>query len=613
MIDKAAFFMAAGKPFASERIAGVNDNMVRSHYHEFFEIYYLEQGRRQHIIEDNQYILQPDEFIIFPPFVMHHSFEENDIPFCRLLLYFNPDVIQSAPVLRTLSERPRVYKLPHEQSEPIYTLMKAILKEQERDDIYSHELSTLMVNQLAVLLVRNSAEAAHPEQRNRVTDIINYLHEHFTEDISLEQLASHFYISQYHLCREFKRYTSSTIVQYIHNLRVLHAQRLLQESDYSITEISKRVGFSNVTHFNRVYKSVTGMSPSQNKQAYLHRGKAADLGMLESIHPDMTVGDLCQLTVLKTLSPYLFTHMTEDMWSRKLSFFGLEKCAIPAALNAFCQAERAGTFHILDVYAGAVTDRDPEKGQVELLYLTGKPDMPFVMVCPGGGYNRQWTLVEGLPIAWRLNQQGYHAFILLYRAGKTGLLPQPLEDVAQALTLIRSLAGQYHFDPEGYAMAGFSAGGNLAALWGTRSQGYARYGLPRPATLMLAYPSACHENLFDAMQCSDDPAYRSSTSQYLARASGSDFTRESLATYSPTEQIDPDYPPVFLMHCQDDTTVPVEGSRILDDVLKARGIPHQSRFPAYGGHGIGLGIGTDAEGWLNQAIQFWQAQRKARP
>lgn len=608
MIDKAAFFMAAGNPFACERISGVNDNMVRSHYHEFFEIYYLEQGRRQHIIEDNQYILQPDEFIIFPPFVMHHSFEENDIPFQRLLLYFSPEAIHSAQILRTLSERSRVYKLPRAQSHSIYQLMQNILEEQERGDLYSRELITLQLNQLAVLLVRNSAEAARPEQRNRLTDIINYLHEHYTEDISLEQLANHFYISQYHLCREFKRYTSSTIIQYIHNLRVLHAQRLLQESDYSITEISKRVGFSNVTHFNRVYKSVTGMSPSQNKQAYLNRGKVADLGMLESIHEDMTVGDLCQLPVLKTFSPYLFTHMSEDMWSRKLSQLGLEKCGISAALSAFCQAERAGTFQIFDVYGKAVTDRDPEKAQVKLLYLAGKAGMPFALVCPGGGYNRQWTLVEGFPIAWQLSQMGYHAFILLYRSGKTGLLPEPLEDTAQALQLIASLSDSCRFTTRNYAVCGFSAGGNLAALWGTKTQGYARYDAPRPAALLLAYPSVTHEVMFDAMQTSDDEAWRSGTCQYLARVAGSNFTRESLADFSPTEQLDPDYPPVYLMHCLDDATVPVQSSRVFDNALQARGIVHRSRFPAHGGHGIGLGIGTDAEGWLGQAVQFWQEQ-----
>lgn len=609
MVDKAAFFMAEGRPFASERIAGVNDNMIRSHYHEFFEIYYLEQGRRQHIIEDSQYILQPDEFIIFPPFVMHHSFEENDVPFRRLLLYFNPEVIQSPQILRTLSERSRVYKLPREQSRPIYGLMQQILQEQEGGDLYARQLITLMVNALAVLLVRNSDEAARPEQRNRVTDIINYLHEHFTEDITLDQLANHFYISQYHLCREFKRYTSSTIVQYIHNLRVLHAQRLLQESDYSITEISKRVGFSNVTHFNRVYKSVTGMSPSQNKQVYLNRGRPADLRMVEAIRDEMTVGDLCQLPPLKTLSPYLFTHMSEDMWSRKLSAFGLEKCAIPEALSAVCQAERAGTFQILDVYSRAVTDRDPEKAQVKLLYLAGKADMPFVAVCPGGGYNRQWTLVEGLPIAWQLSKMGYHAFILLYRAGKTGLLPEPLEDMAQALQRIESLAESCRFTTRGYGVCGFSAGGNLAALWGTRTEGYARHGVPRPAALMLAYPSADHELLFDAMEASGDAAFRTGTSQYLARASGRDFTRESLARFSPVEQLDPAYPPVYLMHCQDDSTVPVQSSYAFDEALTGMGIDHRCRFPAHGGHGIGLGLGTDAEGWLDQAVDFWQEHR----
>ena len=62
------------------------------------------------------------------------------------------------------------------------------------------------------------------------------------------------------------------------------------------------------------------------------------------------------------------------------------------------------------------------------------------------------------------------------------------------------------------------------------------------------------------------------------------------------------------MHCLDDATVPVQSSRVFDNALQARGIVHRSRFPAHGGHGIGLGIGTDAEGWLGQAVQFWQEQ-----
>lgn len=115
------------------------------------------------------------------------------------------------------------------------------------------------------------------------------------------------------------------------------------------------------------------------------------------------------------------------------------------------------------------------------------------------------------------------------------------------------------------------------------------------------------------MQASDDEAFRTGSSQYLARASGSDFTRDSLARFSPTRQLDPDCPPVFLLHCQDDTTVPVQSSRVFEAALSAMEIPHRCRYPGHGGHGIGLGIGTDAEGWLEQAVKFWQEHRDDAP
>ena len=79
----------------------------------------------------------------------------------------------------------------------------------------------------------------------------------------MNDLAEQFYLSPYYLCREFKKYTNSTIVQYINSLRVGHAQRLFVETDKSVTEISKIVGFSNVTHFNRVYRlSLIHISPT---------------------------------------------------------------------------------------------------------------------------------------------------------------------------------------------------------------------------------------------------------------------------------------------------------------------------------------------------------------
>ena len=73
MIDQAGIMMAQGLGTASERIQGVNDNMSQSHYHEYFEIYYLEAGERFHMVEDQLYHMEQGEFMIFPPYVMHHS------------------------------------------------------------------------------------------------------------------------------------------------------------------------------------------------------------------------------------------------------------------------------------------------------------------------------------------------------------------------------------------------------------------------------------------------------------------------------------------------------------------------------------------------------------
>ena len=105
-------------------------------------------------------------------------------------------------------------------------------------------------------------------EHNRITDVINYIHEHYSEDISLEELSSKFFVSPYYLCREFKKYTNRTIIQYVNVTRIMKAQRQIMETDKNLTQISLENGFSNLTHFNRVFKSVTGQTPSSYRKEY---------------------------------------------------------------------------------------------------------------------------------------------------------------------------------------------------------------------------------------------------------------------------------------------------------------------------------------------------------
>lgn len=268
MIDNANMILMQGGSIAAERIRGVNDNMTKSHFHEFYELYYLESGQRYHLIQDQLYHITPGQFIIFAPYIMHHSYGEKDIPFKRLLVYFRKEELASSSLSDALEKGSGVYKLPSKAGHDVCRLLNQILEEQASPEPYRREFLQALLNSAVVITLRHKQEPVSYARKNRTTEVISYIHQHYQEDISLETLSSLFYISPYHLCREFKRFTNSTIIQYINTTRILNAQRLFLETDKNITEISRETGFSNITHFGRVFKSVTGMTPTANRKMY---------------------------------------------------------------------------------------------------------------------------------------------------------------------------------------------------------------------------------------------------------------------------------------------------------------------------------------------------------
>lgn len=271
MIDQAGILMAQGAEIACERIEGVNDNMVKSHYHEYFELYYLEKGERFHMFQDELYKMYPGEFMIFPPYVMHRSFGDQNIPFKRLVLYFEKEKILSEELRNLIEAGIGVYRPEQKKNSAIRQILRNLLKEQENPSVLSEEYRTAQINSLLLHVVRELEKPERVERHDRIGDVIHFIHKNFDSEISLEQLSQIFYVSPYYLCREFKKYTNTTIVQYLNVTRIMNAQRKLMETNRSITEISRETGFSNLTHFNRVFKNIVGASPSQFRKECLSR------------------------------------------------------------------------------------------------------------------------------------------------------------------------------------------------------------------------------------------------------------------------------------------------------------------------------------------------------
>jgi AraC-like DNA-binding protein len=95
----------------------------------------------------------------------------------------------------------------------------------------------------------------------------NFIHEHSDEELSLTKVAKFVNISPNHLSDKFKEVTGLNFVDYIARTRTERARELLQNSNLRISEIAFAVGFQSLSQFNRVFRTLTGQSPSAYRAA----------------------------------------------------------------------------------------------------------------------------------------------------------------------------------------------------------------------------------------------------------------------------------------------------------------------------------------------------------
>ena len=222
-----------------------------------------------------------------------------------------------------------------------------------------------------------------------------------------------------------------------------------------------------------------------------------------------------------------------------------------------------------------------------------------VIICPGGGYAQLSIDSEGYEVARRLNEMGITAFVLKYRLPNDETQPDkataPLQDAQQALRLVRQQAAKYNLNPERIGLMGFSAGGHLAATAGTR---FARpVGASpgpesvRPAFLVLLYP---------VISFSDSLTHAGSRQNLLGDAPALEQVRQ----YSNERQVSTQTPPTFLVHAQDDKSVPVQNSLVFYQACLRHNVPVEMHLYPRGGHGFGLKNTTTKDNWTER-LKNW--------
>ena len=133
------------------------------------------------------------------------------------------------------------------------------------------------IREFQIKRISNEADefVINSDDRVKLSRVMKYIDQNFTEEISLDKLAAVAGYSKYHFSRIFKKYHNMSTVQYISRKRIKLAERLLVDPELSITEVAMRSGFSSLTTFNRIFKMEKQCTPTEFKK--MHNASAHNI------------------------------------------------------------------------------------------------------------------------------------------------------------------------------------------------------------------------------------------------------------------------------------------------------------------------------------------------
>lgn len=113
------------------------------------------------------------------------------------------------------------------------------------------------------------ANTVNNTDTERINKVMNYLMDNFVKDLDLDKIADIVNLNKSSFCRYFKTRTRKTCSHFLNEIRVAHASKLIVNSDKTISSICYETGYNNISHFNRQFKKITGLTPGEYKKKYL--------------------------------------------------------------------------------------------------------------------------------------------------------------------------------------------------------------------------------------------------------------------------------------------------------------------------------------------------------
>lgn len=250
-------------------------NKLLHHYHDCYELYYLYSGERYYFIQDKTYHVPAGSFVLINPYEIHRTGNLGGFGFDRMLIHFSREFLEDyrkidpdLDLYRCLDQNIHILSLdPREQIfvETLLQLMEDAYRASNRRETAQIKLTLI---QLLLFLnrcqpgLKNEAIGRIGAAKQTIFEVVGFINTHYAQPLTLEAVSEKFYLSKFYFSHSFKEYTGFSFTQYLNNVRIKEAKRLLLTTEQTVNQIAACVGFQSNTHFGRVFRQITGISPS---------------------------------------------------------------------------------------------------------------------------------------------------------------------------------------------------------------------------------------------------------------------------------------------------------------------------------------------------------------
>lgn len=253
---------------------------VALHHHDFFEVYFFISGNVSYNIESRSYRLSPGDMLLISPHELHQPVFSGEMQnYERIVLWVDASFLRQFGTVEQEVTRCFDPRCPEHTNlirpdgvsrEILNYLLLQLIREQEMPEYASELYSLSLLAQILVLvnrIARRAGREAEPRDNadSVVYRVVSYIGEHYNEDLSLDFLANKFFISKYHLSREFGRVVGTSVHRYIVQKRLIMARQMMAAGQPT-SEVYQHCGFGDYSNFYRAFRTEYQISPREYQE-----------------------------------------------------------------------------------------------------------------------------------------------------------------------------------------------------------------------------------------------------------------------------------------------------------------------------------------------------------